>query len=169
MPPELSNLSGLSPELVDFLQGRVMIIVGTQAGGRPEIARALGARVDAARRRVTLALSAFQWPEAVANLRSDPRLAVTFSRPYDYATYQLKGRATEVHAADGGQIAAASRYGRLMAAELAALGVAREVSAPWRVERDLVAVTMAVEAAFLQTPGRDAGRPIGAAPDDDRA
>lgn len=169
MPPDVAQPPALDPDLVDFLQGQVMIIIGTHAGGRPEIARALGARVDAARREVTLALSAWQWPETVANLRADPRLAVTFSRPRDYATYQLKGRAIAVHAADRGQLAAASRYGRLMAAELAALGVAREVSAPWRVDRDLVAVTMAVEAAFLQTPGRDAGRPVGAVPGADRA
>ncbi len=169
MPPDVAPPPALDPDLVDFLQGQVMIIVGTQAAGRPEIARALGARVDAARGEVTLALSAWQWPETLAHLRADPRMAVTFSRPRDYATYQLKGRATAIRAVDAAQVAAASRYGRRMAADLAALGVAPAVSAPWRVERDLVAVTMAVEAAFLQTPGRDAGRPIGAVAGGDRA
>lgn len=167
--PSASTPPRLDPELVDFLQGQVMIIVGTHAAGHPAIARALGARVDAPRGVLTLVLSGWQWPETVANLRSDPRLAVTFSRPRDYATYQLKGRAVAMHSADGAQVAAASRYGRRMADELASLGVARDVSAPWRVERDLLAVTMAVEAAFLQTPGRNAGLPIGATPGADRA
>lgn len=155
-PP--ARLPIVDAALAAFLQGEAMIIVGTHGeAGRPEIARAVGATM-AAPDLVTLHISQWQWPQTLADLRANGRIAATFSRPEDYVSHQIKGRVRHILPADPAQCAAAARYSRTMAAVLARLGVPPAVSTPWREVRDLAAVTMAVEEVFVQTPGPGAGR-----------
>jgi hypothetical protein len=70
--------------LAAFLESPVMIIVGSCDDGLlPQIARAAGAIVDRAKGRVDLIVSSWQWPQTIANVRRNGRLAVTFARPAD--------------------------------------------------------------------------------------
>src|SRR5690348_8560961 len=97
-------------ELIAFLTSPVMVIVGTVDGnGRPDIGRGMGARVAADHETLDLVISAWQWPGTAANLRTGGRAAITFSRPSDYVSYQLKGRARIVEA-DADAIQLSRRY-----------------------------------------------------------
>ncbi len=77
--------------LARFVTSPVMIMIGTRNGDkRPAIARGVGARlVDDTP--LGIAVSAWQWPDTVANMRGNGRTAVTFARPADYVSYQITG------------------------------------------------------------------------------
>ena len=149
----------LDHELASFLEEPVMIIIGTQADGcLPEIARAAGAVVADDLAAIDLMVSAWQWPETIVNLRANGQTAATFSRPADYETYQLKGRVTSIAPPTPRQQARTTRYLAEIGSVLECLGVPQDVSAPWRVTRDLLALHFVPEQVFIQTPGASAGR-----------
>ena len=82
----------LDETLIDFMESPVMIIIGTRgADNIPEIGRGVGVEVDRATGMVGLLMSAWQWPDAAANLAAGAPIAITLSRPSDYVSYQLKG------------------------------------------------------------------------------
>jgi len=146
--------------LVRFLSRPVMIILGTvDTASRPEIARAVGVSVEPETGVIDLLVSRWQWPATIANISASGRVAATFSRPSDYETYQIKGRATlrEAGAADQ-QIARA--YCRDTLAALMELGMTPGLIAHWQSERDLVVVSLTPTQVFIQTPGPTAGQRI---------
>ena len=57
--------------------------------------------------------------------------------------------------------ACAERYASGIVRVLAGLGLPPELTAPWRSERDLVALHIRPEQVFVQTPGPHAGSPLG--------
>jgi hypothetical protein len=147
----------LDAELASFLASPVMIITGTSDdGNRPDIARAVGARVAADHGVVRIVLSAWQWPGTVANLRANGRVAVTFARPSDYVSYQIKGCATVAPATEDDRVNS-SRYLADIRRVLAGLGLEPRLVAPWLIDRDLVAVAVDVASIYVQTPGPKAG------------
>lgn len=146
----------LDEERRAFLVSPVMIVVAAcGADLRPSIARALGARLydgDV----VELVVSRWQWPTLVDDVEQRGDIAATFVRPSDYVAYQAKGRG-RVRAASADDVALAERYVATVSATLSVLGVPASVMAPWLVPRDLVAITVAVDAVYVQTPGAAAG------------
>lgn len=154
----------IGDDLARFLEGPVMIILGTaDAAGRPEIGRAIGIRVVAAQGRIELVVSGWQWPGTVANLRATERLAATFSRPADYVTYQLKGRAA-LREADEDDLRLADGYRTRTQDALDALGLSPGIADHWLAAREAVVLRLAVEQAFVQTPGPAAGSALGSQP-----
>jgi Pyridoxamine 5'-phosphate oxidase len=152
----------IGTELTAFLSSPVMIIVGTcDAAARPDIGRAVGARVEGEAGIVELVLSAWQWPRAVANVRAGSRAAVTFSRPSDYVSYQVKGRAA-LRESDTHALALAARYSEDISAVLVALGLQKGVLASWFSNREAVVVRLEVDAIYVQTPGAKAGQALAA-------
>ncbi len=150
----------INQDLAAFMASPVMIILGTRDDFlAPEIARAVGAVVRRDKGHVDLMVSEWQWPKTVANVRANGQLAVTFARPSDYVSYQIKGHATVVSTA-AEHVALARRYMECMASTLGELGLEQRVVAPWLVDRDLVAVRLSVQEIFEQTPGARAGRLI---------
>jgi hypothetical protein len=150
----------LDAALAAFLASPVMIIVGTRdADNRPEIGRAVGARVDADAGIVELVVSAWQWPATVANLHHRSRVAVTFARPSDYVSYQVKGVGC-IRPAQAADLDCARRYMRAVVDVLAGLGLDRRLAAPWVTEREAVVVRIEVDAIYVQTPGARAGQPV---------
>jgi hypothetical protein len=152
----------IEDELARFVVSPVMIIIGTRdAANRPNIGRGMGARIvdsDA----VEIVLSSLQWPETVANLRDNGRMAVTFARPSDYVSYQLKGRA-RLRDADAADLARARHYAGDIRAVLEGLGLAQELLLPWFSDRKVVIAQLKVEEVYVQTPGPKAGTTVGAA------
>lgn len=152
----------IGEDLARFLESPVMIILGTaDAKGRPEIGRAVGARVVAAQGRVDLVVCGWQWPGTVANLRATERLAATFSRPGDYVTYQLKGHAA-LRDADEDDLRLAESYRARTQAALEALDLSPGMADHWLIIRDPVVLRLGVEEVFVQTPGPRAGAAVGA-------
>jgi hypothetical protein len=151
----------IDPELAAFIESPVMIIVGTCDDFlQPQIARAVGAIIDPAKSRIDLVVSRWQWPDTIANIRQNGRLSVTFARPSDYISYQVKGRAT-VKPASAAHRARAEHYVGAMTATLVGNGLDRAVIAPWLVDREPVALRLAAEMIFVQTPGDKAGQMLG--------
>lgn len=149
----------MDASLVRFLQRPVMIILGTvDTAARPEIGRAVGVTPGA--RGVELLVSGWQWPGTLANIRATGRAAATFSRPADYETYQVKGRAS-LRAATEADEAIARSYCRETLAALMDLGVAPGLVEHWQATRDLVVVSLIPDAVFVQTPGPRAGQRLG--------
>jgi hypothetical protein len=154
----------IESELAKFLTSPVMIIVGTSdAHGQSEIARGAGARVDAERGVVELLFSGWQWPATMNNLRANPRIAVTFARPNDYVSYQVKGRAT-LRDAGAQDISFSERYLTDIAEVLIGLGMNRELVAPWLMNREAVVAHINVDDIYVQTPGTGAGQKLGPCP-----
>ena len=155
MRPDQS--SPIDAELAAFLESPVMIILGTGADGVPEIGRGLGAMVEEGGEALHVMVSAWQWPETVANARAQGRIAATFARPSDYVSYQVKGLVDLVAPPTPAQHACALRYAARIAEALAELGQLPERTAPWRSDRDLFALRIRPEQVFVQTPGSRAG------------
>jgi hypothetical protein len=104
-------------------------------------------------------ISAWQWPATVANLRDGGRIAVTFARPSDYVSYQVKGVGL-VRPAQADDLDCARRYMTAIVDVLAGLGLDRRLSAPWVTEVEAVAVRIEVDAIYVQTPGARAGERV---------
>ena len=143
--------------LASFLESPVMIIVGSCDDGLlPQIARAAGAVADRAKGRIDLIVSGWQWPQTIANVARNGQLAVTFARPADYVSYQLKGRA-EILPASAAHRQRAQLYIAAMIETFAGLGLDQAVAASWLVDQDPQVLRLAVERIFVQTPGENAG------------
>lgn len=149
--------SPIDAELAAFLESPVMIFLGTGADGVPEIGRGLGALVEEGGEALHVMVSAWQWPETVANARAHGRITATFARPSDYVSYQVKGRVDLVAPPTPALHACALRYAARIAEALAELGQPPERTAPWRSDRDLFAIRIRPEQVFVQTPGSRAG------------
>ena len=153
----------IDSELAAFLSSPVMIILGSRdAQGGPDIGRGVGARVDSEAGVLEVVLSGWQWPGTVANVRNSGRAAVTFARPHDYVTYQIKGSAQIVEI-DAGALLLSSRYIDEITAVLCELGLERRLIAHWLTQREAVVVRLPIESVFIQTPGSKAGHLIASA------
>lgn len=149
----------LSDEIQRFIASSVMIIIGTRdADNRPAIGRAVGARITGQDTLEAL-VSAWQWPETVANLAANGQTAMTFARPTDYVSYQLKGVA-DLYAAAAADQALCRDYCSGMVRLFDGLGVAQVLAAPWLSDRELRVVRLSVREVYVQTPGSKAGTTV---------
>ena len=152
----------MDDSLALFLKRPVMIIIGSvDREKRPEVGRAVGVAADPAANRLDLLVSEWQWPATVANIRATGRAAATLSRPSDYETFQIKGRAALREATEADRAVARS-YCRDTLAALMEIGLDAALAEHWLIERDLVTVSLCVEEVFVQTPGPRAGTRVGA-------
>jgi hypothetical protein len=150
----------MDPELASFLSSPVMIIIGTSDEQcRPEIGRAVGAAMDCSAGVAKLVVSAWQWPQTIRNLRANGRAAVTFARPSDYVSFQVKGRA-DIMPAGTEDILRSERYMADILTVLSGLGLDPRLAAPWLTNRDAVSVRIELDAVFVQTPGPKAGQQV---------
>jgi hypothetical protein len=153
----------IGSELATFLSSPVLIILGTcDAHGSPDIGRGVGTRVDSDTGLLEVVLSGWQWPRTVANVRDNGRAAITFARPNDYVTYQLKGPAQVVEP-DAQALVLSLQYISQITEVLCKLGLERRLITHWLTQRDAMLLRMRIESVFVQTPGAKAGRLIASA------
>ena len=146
----------LTEEIQKFIASPVMIIIGTRDdANRPSIGRAVGARL-AGDESIEVVLSSWQWPDTISNLDANGQAAITFARPSDYVSYQLKGDA-RLRAAEWADLELSRRYQDSIRAELEALGLRDELIRPWLVEREPVVARLFTREIYVQTPGPKAG------------
>ena len=146
----------LTDEIRHFIASPVMIIVGTRdEANRPTIGRGVGARIPG-QDCVEVIVSAWQWPETISNLNANGDAAITFSRPSDYVSYQLKGSA-RLRAADHDDLELSRRYQAEIFAMFEGLGVPADVVRPWLVEREAMVASLDITELYVQTPGPRAG------------
>ena len=128
----------------------------------PTVMRAIAARVEADRQHLTLYVADATSARTLADLRENPRVAVTLSKVTTYRTMQVKGEVLSITAS--GDAAAAEYVDRVrnaFAADLERIGM------PGRHTRRLAMLPfhqlrVRVDALFVQTPGPGAGKPLDA-------
>lgn len=151
----------MTPELAALLESGLLLVVGTRDEGlRPDCAFAAGLRVHPGGRRVTVFLGTGPAASAIVNLRANGAVAVTASRPVDYRTFQLKGRAVRVEPVPERERATLVACREALASQLAAVGWRRELTRRFPVW-PCVAIEVELSSVFEQTPGPRAGAPMG--------
>lgn len=150
----------VAPAIAEFIQSGLSITVAGR-GERlvPSIAKAVGCRVDAAGREVTVLLFAEPAATVCRDIASNGHIAVCFSQPSTNRTVQLKGRDARTALATAPDLAAARACLDRLLDDLGPLGFSREMLEAffWGPPGDLLAVRFTPEAAFAQTPGPNAG------------
>jgi hypothetical protein len=150
----------LTDDLIDFLQSGVSILVATRdAQLRPQCLRAMGATVDRARGIATLLLPEAVAEKTLAKLRDNGFIAITFSRPVDHRSIQLKGKCSGMRPCTDEERAMQERYRAAFAEQLQVVGLPRAISMQVRCTPS-VAVDVTIAELFEQTPGPGAGRRI---------
>lgn len=153
----------LPADLVDLVESGASILVGTRdARLRPECVRAVGASVARDRRSIVVLLNQGTSARTIANLEAGSPFAVTFSRPIDHRTYQVKGSVRAIRPSTPAEQEAAQRYRIAFTEALYVVGVGRSLTRRMRVN-PCVAVEVEVAELYQQTPGPDAGKRMGAA------
>lgn len=160
MPVPPRHAAPLSEELSELIASGVDIYVATRdAALEPLSMLAMGARVHGGGCAVTVYLPEALSAGTVANLNGNQQIAITISRPQDHKTVQLKGIATGIRPGEPAEkeLIAVLRAGLIE--QFAIVGIPRHHS------RRLVwwpslAVDVAVNGVFVQTPGPLAGEPM---------
>lgn len=140
----------------------MIVFSAADAAGRPMIGRATGARC-ADSGEVDLFVSRARWREVTDDLRVGAQVAVTFSRPADYRTFQIKGVLTALTPTDPADIAAAARYIEAVTGSLLELGVLQPQVDQWLACDDPITLRLRPGAVFAQTPGPGAGAQLSGA------
>lgn len=141
-----------------FIESPVMQVLGSVGSDhRCSIGRGSGARFDAASGLLEIAISAWQWPQTIVDLRVRPAISATFMSPLDYTCFQLKGRAL-LRAAAKRDVELARRYIAATYEMMTSIGMPPNSSRAFFSDRELWVASMRVEEVFVQTPGLQAGR-----------
>jgi hypothetical protein len=147
----------LPPDLVAFTEGGVSILVGTC--GRdlaPEAMRGMGVRIWPGASQLTILLPAATAAVSIANLRDNPRIAITLSHIPSHRTMQIKGSVRAIRDGDEADRALATRYRDMFSDDLAFVGQPAANTlrlAIWPCH----AVDVDIGVVYAQTPGPVAG------------
>jgi hypothetical protein len=153
-----SMISGFDSKLVALIESHPSIIVGTcDRALVPCVGRAFGARVLQGGPKVDLLVSGWPGPQTIANVEATGRMAVTFTSPETFESYQAKGPATILGECDAADIELSTVYTETIRARLVALKEPGDVVRVTFTPRGLYKLRLDIEAVFLQTPGKNAG------------
>jgi hypothetical protein len=147
-----------------FVQSGASIFVASRSkDNAPSIVRGLGCRVSNHRRSVTVLLWAAQADSVLTDVRTTGTIAVVFSRPSTHRTVQLKGCDAMVVLPTDSDRATVARNTASIVDDLSCLGHRPElIRTQLHCEaNELAAIAFTPSAAFDQTPGPRAGRPLG--------
>jgi len=155
----------LTDEQAAFLAGGVSLIIASRDMRRvPSLVRALGCRVDADRRTLTMWLEASASRQVLRDIEATGQVAAVFSLPSTHHTLQLKGSDARVVPVAAGDAELVEQHRQAFAADLIRIGYAREFALAIHATApgdEIAAVTFSVDAVFAQTPGPGAGQRIG--------
>ncbi|MBS0582013.1 MAG: hypothetical protein JSS42_02810 [Proteobacteria bacterium] len=154
-----STPAPLNAATAEFLQSGVSITVaGRNRRLVPSIAKAVGCRVEADGS-VALFLFVNLAETVFADVADNRQVAACFSRPSTNQTVQIKGSDARCEPAAPADIAAARRCLDLLSDDLTGLGFGIDLLEAffWGDPEKLIALRFTPEAAFVQTPGPQAG------------
>jgi hypothetical protein len=161
-PQPCSDL--ITPELVAFVHGGVVALVGTAAADlTPALTRGFAPRIAHDRRTVDVFVGREQSAACLANLAQGASITVVIGNPVDYRGLQMKGTTTGQRDAGPGDADWLRRQLVLFEDCLERIGMKRaDATRLW--SGDLACVTFVPTAIFRQTPGPGAGDPLAAGP-----
>lgn len=147
-----------------FICGGVGMNAATcRPGALPNMAKCTGARVSEDRRTVTILLAATPAAAFLDDIRRTGAIAAVFSQPSTHKTLQLKGSDARIVPTDPGDLTIVRRYVDAFVGQLVVFGYPEALMRAFLAcsPEDLVAVQFTVSAAYSQTPGPQAGEPLG--------
>jgi hypothetical protein len=163
---ENSDAVPIGDELKILLEGPVSVLVGTRDSRLvPEITRAWGPRVSEDRQRISLCVPAATSRKTLDNLEANGEIAVTFSLPTNYRTFQLKACRAMAAEPDATDLETVERHRDAFSTVNERLGQPRRaIEAFWQSEIEtsaaLVKICFAPEEVFDQTPRPGAGKKL---------
>jgi hypothetical protein len=154
-------VSVIPDDLAAFCDSGVSVLAGSASRRLvPTVMRAIAVRVEGDRRHVRLFVADATSARTLADLRENPRIAITVSKVTTYRTVQMKGEVLSITAeAEPGAAEYVDRARAAFAEDLERIGM------PGRHTRRLALlpfheVRVRVDALFVQTPGPGAGKPL---------
>jgi hypothetical protein len=153
-------MARIDAEMRAFIESDVDNMIATRnARMEPHIGRAWGARVAENGESIEAFIDRAHSQDALADLRENGLLAISWSQPTTNKTIQLKGRCIEMGDPAPADFAWIDRHRKLFTDCLKSIGFPPDmVRAIW--SNHVVRVRLLVEQAFDQTPGPHAGRPL---------
>ncbi len=150
--------AALSPEIAEFCQSGISIVVAACGGGDPVASLALACSIDD-EGRVRILLQRPGNEEMLGALDAGSRIAATFSRPVDHRSIQLKGSGARLVPIQAGDEELLATQCAGMGRELVDVGYSHAFAAGYCAFffADIVAVRFMPEQVFVQTPGPGAG------------
>ena len=147
-----------------FIAGTVTLAVASRdATMMPSLFKAVACRVGADRRRVTVYLDQQLAADVVRDLRAGHPVAAVFSEPATHRTLQVKAPRAEVSSVTPADREYARQHLEATVSHVVALGYDEAGIRCYFAHQpeQLVTVSFMPTAAFEQTPGPGAGRPLG--------
>lgn len=163
IPPvtgEKTDAPLLDEARADFITHHVAMNVASCSAARvPSVVRAHGCRVSADRRRVTLFVSVPRATALLADLRAGGAIAAVFTLPRTHETLQLKGAGANTAPLEHGDPARIRAYVESLVEELCRVGYKESLvrAVMSSADEESVGLTFEPTAAFVQTPGPNAG------------
>lgn len=151
----------LPADLVAMMDKWVSAIIASRdADMRPSIMRAVGTRIDAQGREITVYVARSQSRQLVQDISSNGCVAVVFSKPSTHRSVQLKASDARIRTATAADEPILQRYLQSMEQEIAQVGHAPVLTRAMLAHRlgDVVAITFTPQQAYDQTPGPRAGQ-----------
>jgi Pyridoxamine 5'-phosphate oxidase len=150
----------IDDDLKQLIESGVATIVGTgDPSGRPTVAFGWAPRVCEDRTTLEFFLDAERAGTTLDNLRMNGRIAVTVAHPVSYRSVQFKGRFIEA-----GEPADADKLWLQQQRDAFVTTTSLIGDPPGIIQKmwmdETVRVSFAVDRAFDQTPGPEAGRPL---------
>ena len=146
-----------------FMQGGVSI--GVAASSRdavPTLVRATRCRVRAARRPLTVFVSATPASPGLECIPDNGAISVVFSEPPTHRTVQIKGQDARVSGLSEGDLQLVFDYRNAFSRVLAPLGYDQKLVHTLLAlpSADIVGISFTPVEAYSQTPGPNAGQPL---------
>ena len=152
----------------DFIGSGVSINAASgRPGVLPSLARAIGCRVSADRRCITLLFASTPAAALLDDIRRSSAIAVVFSQPSTHRTVQLKGTDARIVPPEERDRGLPRSYIDAFVGELTSLGYPAQFvrSLLAHDPDDIVAIQFTPSSAFSQTPGPRAGEPLAQHPE----
>ncbi len=147
----------IDPGLKEFLESGVATQVGTaSAAGKPSAVNGWGCRVNGDGT-LTVFIDTLRAATPLANLATNPKVAVVFADPISYRSVQLKGRWRAASRATEDEERWVARYREMLFSNLALIGDNSDSRANTAWD-ELTRIDFDIEQAFDQTPGPQAGQ-----------
>lgn len=143
-----------------FIQHGVAITVGARdADNVATLTRALGCRVSADRRMVTVFVSVARAQSLLDDVRANGAIAVVITRPSTHQTIQLKGTDAVISPIEDGDRATIAACVESFVEDITGIGYREDFAriVLSGIDEEVIAVTFTPTAAFAQTPGPGAG------------
>jgi hypothetical protein len=142
--------------------GASICVAGRNMENIPSMARALGCWLSEDRQSLTVYLTPRTAAALLEDLRDNGAIAVAIVRPSTHQALQLKGRVARIAPVTEADRARIAAFSDGFATELGSLGYSETLTRalmPPTID-DCLAVSFVPAAAFVQTPGRNAGKPL---------